>query len=305
MSLGGPETDSQVLAKAGQEGAVPWGWPGAEGWGGGCLGADPEGLWDGNSWGKVGRKRRRTQLSSPIWWGSFRPCFPRRGQSLTPGERGDFTTPREVTPALLELGPVEAPRAVWSGASVSGGPTRWSAHLYLAKVQQGADARQAPELAQQGHKDTQEVQPAAHGQQQHEEAAHAHQHRLDLALQAGVLPLLLWGGQGTCHHLPAIPEVRPGTGPGLPAAPDLPQCEPSPPLAAPCLPPPSPPLSEHLAGTRPFFLTRPRCLSPSLPAAALCLQSGEGGGTPAPSCRRRPASTATSNRSGSPGHSFC
>lgn len=68
------------------------------------------------------------------------------------------------------------------------------AHLYLAKIKQGADAHQAPELAQQGDEDAQEVQPAAHGQQQHEETAHAHQHRLDVALQAGALPLLL------CKH---------------------------------------------------------------------------------------------------------
>ena len=68
------------------------------------------------------------------------------------------------------------------------------AHLYLAKIKQGADAHEAPELAQQGDEDAQEVQPAAHGQQQHEETAHAHQHRLDLALQAEALPLLL------CKH---------------------------------------------------------------------------------------------------------
>ena len=131
----------------------------------------------------------------------------------------------------------------WSQGSVFGGRAGWSAHLYLAEVQQSVDAGQAPELAQQGQEDSQEVQPAAHGQQQHEEATHAHQQSLDLALKARLLPLLLWGvgclSPPACHHAwgPGLRSswVR-ASGPG-PPSPHRP-----PPLA----PPPPSPLSEHL-----------------------------------------------------------
>lgn len=112
---------------------------------------------------------------------------------------------------------------------MSGDSRVQGAHLYLANVKQVADGHQAPELAQQGDEDAQEVQPAAHSQQQHEEATHAHQHRLDLALQAGALPLLLWG-TGRPSHLPAC---APGPQPEVQLPTLLPQCESPPPLAAP------------------------------------------------------------------------
>lgn len=54
---------------------MSWGWAAAEGWRWDCLGADPEGLWDGKSCGKVGRQRwRTTQFPHPLV-GDFRPLI--------------------------------------------------------------------------------------------------------------------------------------------------------------------------------------------------------------------------------------
>lgn len=109
------------------------------------------------------------------------------------------------------------------------------AHLYLAKIKQGAGVQQAPELAQQGSEDAHEVQPAAHGQQQQKEAAHAYQHRLHLALQAGMLlPLLCRDTVPVTVRLSACPEVQPSRLSGTPSSPRCsPQRVPSPPQAAP------------------------------------------------------------------------
>jgi len=51
-------------------------------------------------------------------------------------------------------------------------------HLLPARFQQDASTEQAPQLTQQREEDVEYVCPAAHSEEEDEEASHAHQHCL-------------------------------------------------------------------------------------------------------------------------------